>query len=56
MQLLWATNTLTDAPDQISGFASIYDLNGDGVIDSHEASLRAMANSVYSTINESGDQ
>ena len=60
MQLLLATNDLTDMPifelpegNQL-GFAHIYDTNGDGVIDSAEAALRAMANDVYSAINEQG--
>ncbi len=55
MQLLLATNDLTDLPDGISGFARIYDTIGDGVIDSSEASLHAMANETYSAINEDGD-
>jgi hypothetical protein len=61
MQLLWATNSLTDVPtselpdgNQL-GFAHIYDTNGDGVIDSAEAALRTMANEVYSGINEQGN-
>ena len=55
MQLLLATNNLTDQPDNQSGAANVYDLNGDGVIDSEEAALRSMANSIYSSINEEGD-
>ena len=57
MQLLWATNNLTDniADGNLSGFADIYDTDGDGVIDAAEAALRAMANDVYSAINEQGD-
>ncbi len=55
MQLLAATNELTDLPDGISGFAHIYDQDGNGQIDGSEALLRAMANDVYSTINEQGD-
>ena len=56
MQLLWATDTLTDVvPEGIIGFAHIYDTNGDGVIDAAEAALRAMANNVYSAINQQGD-
>ena len=55
IQLLLATNDKTDLPDGISGFAHIYDENGDRVIDSLEAALRAMANEVYSSINEDGD-
>ncbi|MEQ9410334.1 MAG: SdrD B-like domain-containing protein, partial [Fuerstiella sp.] len=52
MQLLLATNQLTDIPDNYTGFASIYDQNGDGVIDSYEAFLRTLANSVYGAIND----
>ena len=55
MQLLLATNSLTDMPDGISGFARIYDQNGDGIIDTMEASLRSQANDIYSLINEQGD-
>ena len=55
MQLLLATNSRTDTPDGISGFAHIYDQNGDGIIDAFEASLRSQANDIYSSINEQGD-
>jgi hypothetical protein len=55
MQLLLATDSLTDVPDDVSGFAYIYDCNGDGQIDSEEALLRALANEIYSSINEAGD-
>ena len=55
MQLLLATNSLTDMPDGVAGFASIYDTNGDGIIDASEASLRSQANDIYSLINEQGD-
>ena len=55
MQLLRATNALTDMPDGQSGFAYIYDMNGDGIIDPEEAQLRSMANQIYSDINEQGD-
>ncbi|MCH8045147.1 MAG: cadherin domain-containing protein [Planctomycetes bacterium] len=55
MQLLLATNSLTDTPDGVAGFASIYDTNGDGIIDASEASLRSLANDIYSLINEQGD-
>jgi hypothetical protein len=55
MQILLATDSLTDDADNISGAARIYDANGDGLIDELEAALRAMANEVYSQINESGD-
>jgi hypothetical protein len=55
LQLLLATNALSDEPDQQAGFSSIYDQNGDGVIDSWEAALRSMANKIFSLINEAGD-
>ena len=55
MQLLLATDDLTDQPDSLSGCARIYDLNGDGEIDEYEAALRALANDVFSSINEQGD-
>ena len=54
MQLLLATNDQTDVPDCQFGFAYIYDRNGDGVIDAYEAQLRAMANAIYSWINDGG--
>jgi len=54
MQLLWATNELTDQPDNLSDLARIYDLNGDGQIDAYEAALRMLANEVYAAINEQG--
>ncbi len=56
MQLLLATDAMTDRPDAIDGFAYIYDQNGDGVIDSGEAALRTMANELYASINERGDR
>jgi hypothetical protein len=51
MRLLLATNALTDRTGTISGFASAYDLNGDGILDSHEITLRTLAHDVYSRIN-----
>ena len=54
MQLLEAVNDLTDLPDDVTGFAHIYDRNGDGVIDSDEAYLRALGNAIFSAINEQG--
>jgi hypothetical protein len=54
LQLLLATNDLTDQPDLQSGFAEIYDTNGDGTISSFEASLRTLANDIFSSINEAG--
>ena len=55
MQLLLATNALTDDPDDILGAAKIYDTNGDGTIDAEEAALRTKANALYTSINEGGD-
>ena len=53
MQLLVATNALTDEPDNLTGATNVYDTNGDGVIDVAEAALRDMANAIYSMVNES---
>ncbi|MDF1840569.1 MAG: PKD domain-containing protein [Rubripirellula sp.] len=50
MQILLATNSLTDQADEDKGFTSIYDRNGDGKIDQDEAELRKMAKSVYRSI------
>ncbi|MCA9061839.1 MAG: cadherin domain-containing protein, partial [Planctomycetaceae bacterium] len=55
MQILLATNGLTDAPDNQSGFASIYDTDGNGTIDPAEAELRRKANNVFSWINSAGE-
>ena len=54
MQLLLATNSLTDQPNAFLGFAAIYDTDGNGVISSAEAGLRTMANDLFTFINESG--
>lgn len=54
LELLEKTDSMTLRPAGVDGFHSINDVNGDGVIDEYEASFRAMANSVYSTINEQG--
>lgn len=54
MQLLLATNDMTDQPDSVSGAAKIYDLDGNGDIGDLEAELRQEANLVYSLINEMG--
>lgn len=51
LQLLLATDALTDQPDSELGFSAIYDTNGDGVLDASEDLLRAMANSIYFAIN-----
>jgi hypothetical protein len=54
MQLLLATNDMTDLPDSQAGFAWIYDQNGDGVVNSAEANLRALAHALYSALNDTG--
>jgi hypothetical protein len=54
MQLLLATNNLTDQPNSILGFDAIYDRDGNGVISSSEASLRTMANDLFGAINDAG--
>ena len=51
LQLLQATDALTDQSDSELGFAAIYDTNGDGVLDASEKLLRTMANSIYRAIN-----
>lgn len=58
MSLLLATNSLTGADadlDASEDYSHVYDLNGDGILDEYEKSLRAMANAVYTLVNESGD-
>ena len=55
MQALLATNSITDVPDSRSGASSIYDQNGDGVIDANERALRKAANGFYSAVNEQGE-
>ena len=55
MQLLLAVNDLTDEPDAETGFAHIYDWNGDGIIDEAEVRLRSLADAVFGGINEQGD-
>ncbi len=54
MQLLQATDSLTDLPDGLSGFAHIYDQDGDGTIDASERVLRTMASDIYATISDQG--
>jgi hypothetical protein len=54
MQLLLATDGLTDQPDSQLGFAAVYDTNGDGAISAAEALLRTMANDIYNFINTAG--
>ncbi|MCA9193868.1 MAG: hypothetical protein KDB03_18985 [Planctomycetales bacterium] len=58
MSLLLATNNLTGADtdsDASEDYSHVYDLDGDGILDDYEKSLREMANFLYSLINESGD-
>lgn len=50
MQLLLATNGLTNQSNQISGFAHIYDTDGNGQVDVHEKQLRIWANDLFSQI------
>ncbi|MDG2224390.1 MAG: PKD domain-containing protein [Rubripirellula sp.] len=52
MQVLLATNRLTDQADDETGFTTIYDRDGDGKIDKDEAKLRKMAKSVYRSIGK----
>lgn len=54
LQLLLATDSLTDMPNAQLGFSNVYDRNGDGVIDSDEAALRSRAKVIYSSVLESG--
>ncbi len=59
MSLLLATNNFTDidgaANNDDDGYSHVYDANGDGILDADELALRAMANDIYSFINEEGD-
>jgi predicted outer membrane repeat protein len=54
LELLQATNALTDVNNHVAGFDYLYDANGDGVIDATEAALRTQANAIYSSINNAG--
>lgn len=54
LQLLDATNAMTDQPDSIDGFAHIYDQDGSGSIDLLEEELRRLANELYGWINQQG--
>ena len=55
MSMLLATNSLTGADANGDGYSNAYDTNGDGVLDEDEKALRALANTIYSAINEDGD-
>ncbi|MCA9194852.1 MAG: hypothetical protein KDB03_23940 [Planctomycetales bacterium] len=53
--LLLATNRLTGtARNGTTGYATLYDIDGDGLLSEFEKSLREMANDVYSAINGIG--
>ena len=60
MALLLATNvalrisTTTRPTTTGDGYSHVYDADGDGVLDANEKALRAMANEIYSAINEGG--
>lgn len=51
--LLQATNAKTAS--HATGYSNVYDMDGDGVLSDAEKALRAMANNVYTSINERGD-
>lgn len=51
MQILLASNGLTDHPNNQIGFAYLYDHNGDGIVDNDERSLRTFANDLFDWIN-----
>jgi hypothetical protein len=58
MSLLLATNNLTGADtdgDASEDYSYVYDADGNGVLSDAEKALRALANSVYTAINEGGD-
>ncbi|MBN2215760.1 MAG: hypothetical protein JW719_00150 [Pirellulales bacterium] len=55
MQLLLATNAMTDPSDNISGYTHVYDLDGDGRVDLGEAYLRVLADSVFRRILRDGN-
>ncbi len=58
MAMLLATNNLTgadDDDDDSEDYSHVYDTNGDGVLDDAEKALRALANALYTSINEAGD-
>jgi len=55
MQLLQATNSMTDPLDNLSGYANTYDQNGDGRVNASEAWLRILADNVFRRIIRQGD-
>ena len=56
LQLLQATNRVTDEEQKLTGFASIYDRNGDGQLDESEIELRRLAHELYRSINDDGSK
>lgn len=54
MQMLQTTNAMTDPDDHLSGYANVYDLNGDGRINLSEAYLRLLAHNTFRTIIRQG--
>ncbi|MCA9061831.1 MAG: cadherin-like domain-containing protein, partial [Planctomycetaceae bacterium] len=54
MQILLATNGMTDVNDNRTGFTNVYDINGDGVVDASERAYRLLAQSIFDLILGSG--
>jgi hypothetical protein len=54
MELLSATNNLTDQSNASAGYVAVYDTNGNGVISAAESNLRSLASDLYSSINLAG--
>jgi hypothetical protein len=63
MALLLATNNMTGTDNGLNngttdtgdgGYTYIYDANGDGILDEAEKTMRDLANTLYSAINETG--
>jgi uncharacterized delta-60 repeat protein len=58
MQLLLATNSLTDIDgtdnNDDDGYSHVYDQDGDGTLSEAEKALRAMADEIYTGLNEGG--
>ncbi|KAA5539564.1 PKD domain-containing protein [Roseiconus nitratireducens] len=55
LQLLQATNAMTDEMDATAGFAYIYDSDGDGDLEDLEVELRLLANELFGLINGADD-
>ena len=49
------THSAKPKRDTRKDYSHVYDANGDGVLDAAELAKRAMANGLYTAINESGD-